>query len=357
LRLDVPVEHAMKQFLNHILPAAFALACALVAFPAGATFHTFVIDEIFSNGDGTVQYIVLHEALGLNGENLLMGHTLTATQGMTTNTYPFPYNLPGGDMEGYGMPMPSHTAFARVLIATQGFAALGLVTPDYVIPNGFIPLANGTINYAGVDQVSYTALPTDGTTAITRAGAMVQNLATNFAMQSASVTAPVQPPGTAIAVEYYYADWNFYFETSGPDEIAALDAGAFGGVWKRTGQTFYVWPSASNAMAVPTCRFFTVFFAPKSSHFYTPNAAECSGLQATSQVWQFEGIAFYIALIDANGNCPPGTIPLYRFYDNGMGGAPNHRYTTSLTIFNQMVAQGWQFEGDAVTKVFACVPA
>ena len=29
---------------------------------------------------------------------------------------------------------------------------------------------------------------------------------------------------TALAVEYYYAAWNFYFETAFPDEIAALDA-------------------------------------------------------------------------------------------------------------------------------------
>jgi hypothetical protein len=62
--------------------------------------------------------------------------------------------------------------------------------PDYVIPNGFLPLTNGTINYAGVDQVSYTALPTDGVSALNRSGMTVPNLATNFNGQSASVTAP-----------------------------------------------------------------------------------------------------------------------------------------------------------------------
>ena len=164
-------------------------------------------------------------------------------------------------------------------------------------------------------------------------------------------------PATTIAAEYYYAAWDYYFETAFPEEIAGLDAGAYAGVWKRTGQTFNVWPTANNALAVSTCRFFTgTFFAPKSSHFYTPNASECDGLKATSQVWQFESIAFYVALVDGNGLCPFGTVSLYRMYNNGMGGAPNHRYTTSMAILNQMIAAGWVFEGNAVTKVFACVP-
>jgi hypothetical protein len=107
-RLDLSAEPAMKHFLNHIFSAAVALACALVAFPAGAEFHTFAIEEIFSNTDGTIQYVVLHESLGFNGENFLAGHAFTATNGMTTNTYIFNRDLPGGEMGGgYGMPMPS----------------------------------------------------------------------------------------------------------------------------------------------------------------------------------------------------------------------------------------------------------
>jgi hypothetical protein len=97
-----------------------------------------------------------------------------------------------------GLPS-SGTANKRVLVATQGFAALGLVTPDYVVPNGFLPTNGGTLNYAGVDQLTYTSLPTDGTNAIDRNGAMIQNVATNFAGKSGSVT-PV--PGTP-AVAYF----------------------------------------------------------------------------------------------------------------------------------------------------------
>jgi hypothetical protein len=63
------------------------------------------------------------------------------------------------------------------------------VTPDYIIPNGFLQIPSGTVNFAGVDQVTYASLPSDGVKAINGAGAIVQNVATNFAGDSASVTA------------------------------------------------------------------------------------------------------------------------------------------------------------------------
>jgi hypothetical protein len=166
--------------------------------------------------------------------------------------------------------------------------------------------------------------------------------------------APAATAQTQTAVEYYYSGWNFYFVTAFPEEIAALDGGAFGGAWKRTGQTFDVWTGPTNG-ALPTCRFFSTIFAPKSSHFYTPYAAECASLKA-GQGWQYEAIAFYLQLPDANGNCPAGTEVLYRLYNNGMGEAPNHRFTRSAALFNQMQAAGWTFEGDGRTGAFACVP-
>jgi hypothetical protein len=319
----------------------FGTTLALVAAAASASFHTFQIEEIFSNADGSVQYVVLHEAAGLNGQQFLSGHSFTSTQMGMTRSFTFGADLPS-----------SSTAGRRVLIGSQGFQALGLVTPDYVIPNGFLPLTNGTLNYAGVDQVSYQALPNDDVSAITRTGTSVQNVATDFAGAADSVTGSAFQ--TATAVEYFFPLWNFYFETAFPAEIAALDGGAFGGVWQRTGQTFKVWPQPNPASS-PTCRFFSTAFDPKSSHFYTPFPDECTTVKA-EPAWQFEAIAFYIQLADADGRCGTGTIPLYRAYNNGMGGAPNHRYTTSLTILNEMLAAGWVFEGNGNTMVFACVP-
>ena len=141
----------------------------------------------------------------------------------------------------------------------------------------------------------------------------------------------------ATVVEYRHTIFNHYFITAQADEIAGLDAGAFGGVFQRTGQTWKVWASGTGKVNV--CRFFTVFFAPKSSHFYTANSVECEGLKA-SPVWQYEKLAFKVAL-PSGGACPTGTQMLYRLYNNGQTGAPNHRYTTSLTIRSQMIAQGF----------------
>jgi len=159
---------------------------------------------------------------------------------------------------------------------------------------------------------------------------------------------------TEVAVEYYNAAFDDYFVTAFPAEIAALDAGAFGGAWRRSGEMFNVW-AAPVAAALPTCRYLSTSFAPKSSHFYTPYPAECAVLMSNPD-WQFEVTAFYLQLPDAGGACAPGTLALFRLYNNGRGGAPNHRYTTSAEVFGQMVSAGWTFEGNGVTGAFACVP-
>ena len=125
----------------------------------------------------------------MNGQNMLSNHAISATQGALSNTYTFVMDLPGGECDAY-MCTLAPTANRRVLIATQGFAALRLVTPDYVVPNGFLPLGKGSINYASYDFVAYSGLPADGVNAMTRTGAIVPNVATNFAGQSASVNVP-----------------------------------------------------------------------------------------------------------------------------------------------------------------------
>jgi hypothetical protein len=126
----------------------------------------------------------------------------------------------------------------------------------------------------------------------------------------------------------------------------ALDNGIFAG-WSRTGTTFNVWTTGTGLADV--CRFFTTYFAPKSSHFYTAIASECA-LVKNDPVWQYEKLAFKVALPLANGSCPVG-VPLYRLYNDGKTGAPNHRYTTSLSVRQQMISQGFVAEDANTTCV------
>ena len=174
----------MQRPFNWLLVPALALA----PISAMAEFHTFEIEQIFSNASGTVQYVVMHEASNMDGENLWGGNALTATHLDTMQRLVFPQNLPGGSCSYFGC-TPAPTANKSVLIATQGFADLGILRPDFVMPNAFIPTNGGTLNYAGVDQVSFGPLPADGVTALNRNGDMVPNMATNFFGQSATVVA------------------------------------------------------------------------------------------------------------------------------------------------------------------------
>ena len=183
--------------MMHPILASIAATLLLAVGMARAEYHTFQIEQIFTNADGSVQFVVMHEMFGQDGENMWSGNPLISSVGMGSQTFTFNKNLPGGMAGGYyGMGTPSPTAHKRVLIATQSFAALNLVTPDFVVPDRFIPMGGGTLNYSGVDSWTFGALPTDGVTAVNRSGTRIQNLATNFAGQSASVTAAA--PAAAI---------------------------------------------------------------------------------------------------------------------------------------------------------------
>ena len=158
---------------------------------------------------------------------------------------------------------------------------------------------------------------------------------------------------SANAVEYFNAALGHYFVTASPDEAAMLDAGTISG-WARTGYAFSVGADASGG-ELPVCRFFSAAFAPKSSHFYTPYDDECALLKAGA-TWTYESIAFYLTLPSSSGTCPADATSIYRLYNNGATGAPNHRYTAVRSVFDAMQAQGWIAEGHGATGVFACGP-
>ena len=174
----------------------------------------------------------------------------------------------------------------------------------------------------------------------------------------AASTPPAPPmPKIVVAVEYYDAGWNMYFVTALPNEIAVLDGGAFGGVWKRTGQQFNVYAlDGAPSFSSTVWRFFSTMFSPKSSHVYTANEDEYDELTSGDIAgWSLEGSVFSAPLPSSDGTCSAGTIPVYRLYNNAMGGAPNHRLITDANEFSQMTAAGWTPEGEGI-GVGLCSP-
>ena len=80
--------------------------------------------------------------------------------------------------------------------------------------------------------------------------------------------------------------------------------------------------------------------APKSSHFYTPDARSARRSRPT-RTGSSRTSVFYVALARPTARVPR-TVPVYRLYNDGQGAAPNHRYTTDPTVRRQCGAgNGW----------------
>ena len=61
--------------MRRMMMGLAAALLGLLAAPAYAEFHLFRIDQVFSNADGSIQYVVLRESSGANGEHLWAGQT------------------------------------------------------------------------------------------------------------------------------------------------------------------------------------------------------------------------------------------------------------------------------------------
>ena len=177
-------------------------------------------------------------------------------------------------------------------------------------------------------------------------------------VEEEGIAEPPRALGTVF--EYYHRQFRHYFMTTLDSEKLAIELGSFVG-WERVGPHPWSPPSAGFAFLngpgndgrVPLCRFFSAAFQGKSSHFYTATSTECDAVK-TNPNWTFEGIAGYVWPASSNGTCDAG-IPLYRVYNNGQRGAPNHRYTTDHNTRLSMIVEGWTPEG-AGPGVVACVP-
>lgn len=196
--------------IRFISRAIAALLCGFAALPAAAAFHLWSMTELYSNADGTVQFIELVSPA--SGERFLSGQSITSTSGGspgTVNTFTFPSNLSGD------------TANKRLLIATQGFADLGIVAPDYVVPNGFLFRAGGRVNFAGVDAWTHGALPA-GPLSLNRDGTTGANSPTNFGGGTGTVLAEVLANHTALWWNPAEPGWGLNLNHQGDTVFATL---------------------------------------------------------------------------------------------------------------------------------------
>ncbi len=155
------------------------------------------------------------------------------------------------------------------------------------------------------------------------------------------------------AVEFYHPQLKHYFLTALSAEVVAIEQGAAGAGWIRTGETFLTAGTASGA--TPVCRFYA---SGPSSHFYTADAAECAWLRqlesegravsgAAFSGWAYEGVASTMRR-PQNGACAEGNPPVFRYYNQRAAqNDSNHRFSTNPVADEAMRARDWADEGTA----------
>lgn len=161
----------------------FAL-CFLAAPRVEAASHQWRFHELFSNADGTVQFIEMKECCGFTTEHELGGKWVLVVE--ADHQYNFRGNLTG------------NTANRHLLLATQGFADLpGAPAPDHILPDGFLAVEGDVLEYWQYAAATwdYGALPTDGISSLNPDGSTGVNSPTNYAGETGTVdlSVPVAP--------------------------------------------------------------------------------------------------------------------------------------------------------------------
>ncbi len=159
-----------------------AAAALLLPNVVSASFHLWQIRELYTNLDGSVQFIEIFT--GSSGQQFVGGQTIQVVQQGTgtTHTFTFPGNA--------GTPTNNHA----VLIATASITGLGGPTPDFTLPAGFLFSDASTITMSGTVQggVPYASLPTNGSQSLAIPGNTTQpNSPQNFAGTVGSVPEPM----------------------------------------------------------------------------------------------------------------------------------------------------------------------
>lgn len=158
------------------LTTAIILLVVLIFLPVHADHHMWQFSHIYSNASGSIQYIEMWSPA--SGQLQLKNQTVTSTAAGTTQVFVFDENLLG------------ETANASLLLATSGFSVLTGLEPDFIIPERFVPLPGGRLEFAdNADSwvVRREVLPLNGKQALNRAGAAVVSRPLNFSGLTAAL--------------------------------------------------------------------------------------------------------------------------------------------------------------------------
>ncbi len=178
-------------------------------------------------------------------------------------------------------------------------------------------------------------------------------LDTGAAIASTIPGGGIPPPGAFPVVEYYNVALDHYFITATPAEINYIDT-FLSASFQRTGLYFYAYlsPLAAPPGSSAVCRFYAAGLI--NSHFFSASFFECQFvLSHWAGIWHLETpAAFYIQIPDGDGNCPSGTLPVHRFFNNRNDA--NHRYTVDLSVRRAMLNRAWVPEGNGPNAVAMC---
>ena len=150
--------------------------------------HTWDFTEVFSNADGTIQFIELRECCGGPSETGLPGHILSSN----AHSFAIP-----------GVALTPPTSNKHYLLGTAAYAALpGAPAPDAIIPAGSLPFffspGGDTLSYVPWDTWTLPSVPTDGVNSLLRNGTTGPNSPTNYAGVTGSVNAAPAVPAMSV---------------------------------------------------------------------------------------------------------------------------------------------------------------
>jgi len=275
------------------------------------------------------------------------------------------YGPNAANVAGYSCSLPKSLDLGRVAVGTpsvpQAFTVFNDGTSALAIAT--VGIVGGDVRRNGGSCVPGTVVPPGGkcdvvlTATPSAPGARegVVSMATSDGdyVVPVRVTGVAGGPSTIDAVEYYNAGLDHYFISWVGNEIAILDAGVKSHGWTRTGLVIPTFPSVQPG-ASPLCRY---YIPPDkgNSHFYGRGSVECERTGQANPSFVLEDPAFMSMVLPTAGVCPSGTRNVYRVFSDRADA--NHRYTTSVQVRDEMVANGWLAEGDGPDRVVMCAPA